>query len=31
MEDLEYWDFSFEQMGEIDAPANIDYILKMTG
>ena len=31
MEDLRYWDFSFEQMGDIDAPAQIDYILEKTG
>ena len=31
MEDLHYWDFSFVEMGTIDAPAQIDYIRNATG
>jgi lysosomal acid lipase/cholesteryl ester hydrolase len=31
MEDLHYWDFSFVEMGMMDAPAQIDHILKITG
>ena len=30
-EDLSFWDFSFPEIGKIDAPAQIDYILKITG
>lgn len=27
----EFWDFSFQEMGQYDVPANIDTILKLTG
>ena len=27
----DFWKFSFQEMGEIDAPTQIDYIRKMTG
>jgi pimeloyl-ACP methyl ester carboxylesterase len=29
--DPKYWDFSFQEMGEYDVPANVDYITKVTG
>ncbi|CAL8134298.1 unnamed protein product [Orchesella dallaii] len=29
--DWEYWDFSFHEMGTLDVPAWIDYILNVTG
>ena len=28
--DYEFWDFSFEQMGDIDLPTTIDYVLRVT-
>ncbi len=27
----EYWEFSWMHMGEYDVPANVDYILGVTG
>ncbi|KAL5252666.1 hypothetical protein ACHWQZ_G015442 [Mnemiopsis leidyi] len=30
-QDKEFWDFSFQEMGEIDLPAMVDYVLKVTG
>jgi pimeloyl-ACP methyl ester carboxylesterase len=30
-EDKEFWDFSFQEMGRYDVPANINFILKTTG
>ena len=27
----EYWDFSFDEMGRFDLPANIDFVLEKTG
>ena len=29
--DKEYWDFSFTEMGQYDAPAQVDYIRNFTG
>lgn len=31
IKDSEYWDFSFDEMGLYDVPANIDYILNISG
>lgn len=28
---MEFWDFTFHEMGKYDLPANIDYILAKTG
>lgn len=28
---MEFWDFTFHEMGKYDLPANIDYILSKTG
>lgn len=28
---VEFWDFTFHEMGKYDLPANIDYILANTG
>ena len=28
-DDKEFWDFSFQEMGEIDLPAMVDYVLKV--
>jgi len=28
--DYEFWDFSFEQMGDLDLPTTIDYLLRVT-
>ena len=27
--DKEFWDFSFQEMGEIDLPAMVEYVLKV--
>ena len=27
--DRKFWDFSFQEMGEIDLPAMVDYVLKV--
>jgi pimeloyl-ACP methyl ester carboxylesterase len=29
--DKEYWNFSFNEMGKYDVPTNIDFVLKQTG
>ncbi len=29
--DKEFWDYSFQEMGEYDVPANVDYITRVTG
>jgi len=29
--DPKYWNFTFEEMGKYDVPANLDYILDHTG
>ena len=29
--DKQYWDFSFTEMGDYDAPAFIDFVRKETG
>jgi len=29
--DKEYWQFSFETMGDFDQPANVEYIKRVTG
>ena len=31
VEDTEYWDYSYNEMGKYDLPANVDYVLKKTG
>lgn len=27
----DFWDFSFQEMGKYDVPANLDYIIRVTG
>lgn len=29
--DKEYWNFSFDEMGKYDLPTNIDFVLQKTG
>ncbi|KAN0034470.1 hypothetical protein ACTFIV_000983 [Dictyostelium citrinum] len=31
IDDDEYWDFSFDEMGQFDLPSTIDYIINVTG
>jgi pimeloyl-ACP methyl ester carboxylesterase len=31
VDDDEYWNYSFNEMGKYDLPANLDYVLKETG
>ena len=31
MTDKEYWDFSFQEMAWYDLPANVKYVLNLTG
>jgi lysosomal acid lipase/cholesteryl ester hydrolase len=31
VEDSKYWDYSYNEMGKYDLPANVDYVLKQTG